>query len=171
MSAPTDDPRFPHLRVCREHRGLYDPAPHPETGEQQRCHGRLDQPKWEHFDFNKWVHLCEACQQETQWSGSRWSLYFCDTCLPLVKGEPSIPIGGHTLMNGVVLPANYDAARRRIREMYSAIDALSAWSDRRLHALLGDSDADPELAAVMAAARRRGNQKEAVRELAEFWRR
>ena len=34
------DLRYRHLRVCREHGGLYDPTRHPGTGQQQLCHGR-----------------------------------------------------------------------------------------------------------------------------------
>ena len=67
-------------------------APHPETGEQQRCHGRLDQAKWEHFGFNKWVHLCEACQQR-DYSGlvPAGHFYFCDTCRLWSKANRASP--------------------------------------------------------------------------------
>ncbi len=172
MSNHIDDPRFPHLRVCREHGGLYDGVAHPETGEQQLCHDRDSQPRWERRDFNEWVHLCEGCLQETRSSGSRYSPFFCPTCLLLVKGTgPWIPIGRHQQLFGSSLPPNCESdSARRTRLTSEAVTALHRWGQSRLAHLVGPGDDDPTVSEVVAAARRSWTKDQAVRELVEYWR-
>lgn len=171
MSDHTDDPRFAKLRVCREHGGLYDPAPHPENGEQQLCHGRDSQPKWVGYDFNEWVHLCDSCHQDTTSSGWRFSSFFCDTCrILIIELGPTIPKGRHSMMNSGTLPASADAAAHRLQDMFFAVDSLHFWSRARLRGLLGEGSADPYLAAVMGAARQRWDQQQAVADLLAHWR-
>ena len=170
MPAPTDDPRFPHLRVCREHGRPYDPAPHPERGEQQTCHGDAAAEKWPRFDFNEWVHLCECCLQDTTRSGSRFSTFFCDTCCILLKARaPQVPMGRHSLLSGAALPPQVDATKRRLDDMFAAIDALHAWSGVRLAEIVAAGDGDPTLADVMAAARGRGDKEAALAALVAHW--
>jgi hypothetical protein len=157
--------------VCRHHGGVYDPAPHPVSGQQQLCHGRDTQEKWPHFDFNEWVHLCESCLQDTAASGSRFSPFFCETCRVLVKHHaPAVPIGRHTLMNGGALPPQVDVVYRRMNQLVAATTALHEWSQGRLRGLIGPGDGDMGLADVMAEARRRWDKEQAVAELREYWR-
>jgi hypothetical protein len=165
------DLRFPSLKVCREHGGLYDPVPHPGSGEQQLCHAEKPQPRWATYDFNEWVHLCEACLQDTVRSGSRFSPFFCEECRNLLtRNGPTIPRGRHSLTNIGVLPPQADVAARRVNDMFSSVEVLHRWSRARLQSLLGEGNGDPDLATVMAEARRRWDKRQAVADLVAYWR-
>jgi hypothetical protein len=172
MSMLTESPRFQAVRVCREHGGLYEPAPDPATGVRQQCHEAANAPTWEGRDFNEWIHLCECCQQEAMPSGWRFSPFFCKTCYQAIRmTRAGIPVGRHSLMNGVVLnPQNVPGFVSEVGSMFSAIDVLHAWSRKRVLRLVGPSETDPLLVDVIAAARKRGTRAKAVRELVAVWR-
>lgn len=165
-------PKFQAVRVCREHGGLYDPAPEASTGRQQQCHGAADVPTWVGYDFNEWIHLCECCQQEAMPSGSRFSPFFCLSCLILLGDRSQgIPIGRHSLMNGVVLASDdFAGFAAELGAMFRAIDELHAWSRQRVLELIGPVESDPLMVDVMAAARRRGTRVWAWLDLIKAWR-
>jgi hypothetical protein len=101
---------FDLMRICRTCRGLFERW-HP-SGQPQRCDcgsGRKEEPAWPGFDFNERAHLCECCAMTVLSSGSRWSVWFCQTCRKRVMGFNArhgyavIPIGRHSLMAGVTV--------------------------------------------------------------------
>jgi hypothetical protein len=67
------------------------------------------QPRWG-GDFNTVVELCNCCGGVALSSGSRWSPLLCDRCFARVRalnelaGRCVVPIGRHSLMNGVSMP-------------------------------------------------------------------
>jgi hypothetical protein len=106
---------------------------------------------WPRFDFNTAIELCHVCGTEPLLSGSRWSPYFCDECKERVKqlnrhhGECIIPIGRHSLMNGVA----YDAERakmgvtaaqfaKELQKMFGRSGGLLTWREQQVHANLAD---------------------------------
>lgn len=138
-----DDPRFAGLRVCLEHGGLYEDRPDPETGYQQRCHDRGDAPKWEGYDINEWIRLCDCCLAVPMRSGSRWSPFFCQNCqAEIIAAERGIPIGRHTIMNRIGPP---DFAW-----MFDAIDRLQRWKSQRVRQLT-EAESDPALTEFLQA--------------------
>lgn len=153
-----DDPRFAALRVCLAHGGLYEDRPDPEAGHQQRCHDRGDAPKWEGYDVNEWIRLCDCCLAVPMRSGSRWSPFFCETCRPeIVAAEWGIPIGRHSLMNRVH-PSN-------LMSMFDAIDRLRSWKSQRVRHL-AETDVDPSLTEFLQA---QSDSHAAVRDLLAWW--
>lgn len=58
-------------------------------------------------DFNTALELCRACGLVALDSGSRWSVWFCRPCATQARGLNEqvgrcvVPIGRHSLMNGV----------------------------------------------------------------------
>lgn len=86
--------------------------------------------RWPGYDFNEHLHLCECCGAEALPSGSKWSIWFCHKCKVSVlelngrAGFSAIPIGRHSLMNGVGLSgtqvsATQDADRERLIQAFS----------------------------------------------------
>ena len=81
------------------------------TRQHCRCtdEDRGQESRWPRHDYNEHLHLCECCGMEPLRSGSKWSVWFCNECKALVDELNSrarfsaIPIGRHSLMNGVGL--------------------------------------------------------------------
>jgi hypothetical protein len=153
-----NDPRFAALRVCLEHGGLYEDRPDPVTGRQQRCHDRGDAPKWEGYDVNEWIRLCDCCLAVPMRSGSRWSPFFCENCQPeIVTAERGIPIGRHSMMNRIG-PSGFAS-------MFDAIDRLRSWKAQRVRHLV-ESDIDPTLRAFLEV---QSDSHAAVLDLLAWW--
>lgn len=83
-----------------------------------RCQALTDdwreRGEWAGYDIPLHVEVCRLCVRGTMKSGSRWSSYACTTCLELnlVVGRAlgsdrgALPLGRHSLMNGVGLRAS-----------------------------------------------------------------
>jgi hypothetical protein len=75
----------------------------------QQCRCRPRGRTWPGLDFNEWARLCDCCVGELLTSGWRFSVWFCDECKPRVwelnkrHGYAVVPVGRHSLMNGVFL--------------------------------------------------------------------
>lgn len=104
----------------------------PATAEARDSEPRLD--------FRPPVELCHCCGQELLSSGSRWSDWFCAECKPRVQalnaraGVCVIPIGRHSLMNGIAIKLRdvdsdieLERLTARIRKMSANIDRLHDW--------------------------------------------
>ena len=68
-------------------------------------------PTWPRFDFNRGVDLCYCCGIEPLTSGSKYSVWFCDICRPMVMRLNAvhqrciIPLGRHSVHYGWLLRA------------------------------------------------------------------
>jgi len=99
-------------------------------------------PRWPGYDFNKAIDLCSCCGFEPIETGSRWSVFCCAECKDRVLafnracGDWVIPIGRHSLQNGLALkvvlepagsgssnPATSD--REQIEGYIAAVQGLS----------------------------------------------
>lgn len=91
------------LYLCGTCHGLYE-TEGSAPPQRCRCTKDPDEPRWDGFDFNERVHLCECCRIELLPSGSRWSVWFCQECKTRATSCNDdwrrwlIPIGRHTLM-------------------------------------------------------------------------
>jgi hypothetical protein len=149
------------LNICGECGAIYGQFKIRGIAHFQKCSGdcskyssQPDYPskdpvsgRWGGFDFNQGYELCYTCGLVVLKSGSRWSVWFCDDCKNYVCdintffGETIIPIGRHTLMNGIIFkPTSEDTKKRRMARMakfttkingfFARIDHLSLWSKR-----------------------------------------
>ena len=120
---------------------------------EQRCDCHdAEEPdeRWPGFDHNTVAELCRCCGLEVVKSGSKWSVWFCRECLDRVKdlntgaGRCVVPIGRHSLMNGVfykpaqsgVNPAALSAFSDQLHAFFGAVDATEAWRRRVVRANL-----------------------------------
>ncbi len=101
------------LLVCCECFALRDPEVRDDGHPPQLCdcapqEVRDAQPRF--GDFNKRAELCYVCGLTLISSGSRWSPFHCRECMRRVQdlnasvGLLIVPIGRHSLMNGVGSP-------------------------------------------------------------------
>jgi len=64
---------------------------------------------WSGYDYNLVAELCRCCGLDVLRSGSRWSVWFCEHCKGWAQdfnnqvGRCVIPIGRHSMMNGLAL--------------------------------------------------------------------
>jgi len=85
------------------------------------------QPPWNGYDYNSFAELCQGCAAAVVSSGSRWSPFFCDDCKARVRaynesvGTCVIPLGRHSMMNGVGLPV---AVAKKPREVEKFVKGL-----------------------------------------------
>jgi len=89
-------------------------------------------------DFNTALELCRACGLVPLRSGSRWSVWFCRPCATQARGLNErvgrcvVPIGRHSLMNGVTArstsPADIESFAGRVSTLFEATDAIEQWS-------------------------------------------
>lgn len=163
----TTDPRG--LEICRACLGLRGPVWDGFSGceRTQRCACEAEEARWRGYDFNRAVELCRGCDAALVRSGSRWSLFFCDPCKARVMArnrssdEPPIPLGRHTVMNGLSFDPTTASAAERDRFSRSAADLFQRIEQlERAHrervggtvsALPGDAPRVP-LAIYLAAA-------------------
>ena len=115
------------------------------------CH-TAEEPdeRWPGFDYNTVAELCRCCGLEVVKSGSKWAVWFCRACLDRVKnlnagaGRCVVPIGRHSLMNGVffkpveagVNPAALTAFSDQLHTFFGAVDAMDDWRRRVVRANL-----------------------------------
>jgi len=96
-----------------------------------------EEPRYGH-DFLMAAELCRCCGLVLLRSGSKWSVWFCVPCKDLARsfneqvGRCVIPIGRHSLMNGVGLKgtdAKRNAAVKRFAEELGSLFARVGWMD------------------------------------------
>ena len=106
------------MELCREClvlRGSFFDS-HNGCERAQRCGCEPREPLWNAFDYNRAAELCRCCASRVIRCGSKWSVFFCEACKPHVvayngaAGLTVIPIGRHSMMNGVAL--NTQRARK-----------------------------------------------------------
>ena len=148
IAAAGYEDRHEGLHVCRDCARLWEN----ETGGRERppaqqctCSGPPD--KWEGWDVSEWARLCDCCTGEVLQSGTRWSPFFCDECRSRVRalnsrlGMALIPIGRHSLMNGVTLdPDAGDAAIEvfsgTMLGLFDRMTQLGEWKEQRIAGVL-----------------------------------
>lgn len=89
-------------------------------------------------DFNTALELCRACGLVLLQSGSRWSVWFCGPCATQANtlneraGRCVVPIGRHSLMNGVTVrnasPEEIESFAGRLSTLFEATAAIQQWS-------------------------------------------
>jgi len=126
-----------------------------------------EQALWPGFDFNERLTLCHACGQEIRLSGSRFSYWFCRTCLGRALYFNSqhapviIPQGRHSSVAGFVLPGMDRRNEEKIREfvldtnrLFRSITHLDVWrrfvmkTNFRIMGISGDVRLDYYLASA-----------------------
>lgn len=98
--------------------------------------GKLDS-----LDFPTPAELCRCCGQELLQSGSRWSVWFCSECKGRVRtlneraGTCVIPIGRHSMMNGVFIPGGripefveIEGFTLKVRGLSWEMERLAEWA-------------------------------------------
>jgi hypothetical protein len=139
------------VELCRECLGLRGPCldtfSHCER--TQRCSCEPKEPLWKAYDYNTAIELCRCCGAATVRSGSRWSPFFCDACKERVlaynrvAGSAVIPIGRHSIMNGislsgedaksVVAQAAFEAG---MANLFARVDRLWMWHRDRVRVVV-----------------------------------
>ena len=151
--------------TCGEVRGPWrhvgDPAP-PRYTQGCRCMPGDAEP-WPRVDFQTMVELCYVCGAEALPSGSRWALFQCAECKAWVMdlnhrfGCCVIPIGRHSIMNGVFYSAERVRAGVSAQEFADEImdfvekhDGLLGWRRRQVLANLAACGLDGQAAVPLA---------------------
>jgi hypothetical protein len=102
----------------------------------QPCECDREQPLWNGYDYNCAAELCYCCAAAVIGSGSKWSVFFCDGCKVRVCAyndavvRSAIPIGRHSLMNGVSLRAADARKARRVNELAKGLSRLAGGVER-----------------------------------------
>jgi hypothetical protein len=150
------------VELCRRCLGLrgpcFDTFSHCER--TQRCSCEPKEPLWKGYDYNTAIELCHCCAATTVRSGSRWSPFFCDTCKERVlaynraAGFAVIPVGRHSIMNGISLSGAeakavvaQGAFEAGIANLFERVDRLWKWHRDRVrvvvHGIPGKETAIP----------------------------
>lgn len=146
-------------------------------------------PLWEcagdRLDHQTVAELCRCCAVELLASGSRWSVWFCAECKERVRdlnarvGVCVIPIGRHSIMNGVGLRGDraHDedevaAFVDRMKGFLDTTDRLSDWATEIIRrncarVALGDRDRVPISEYLEAVAPL--DRESAFEELTAWW--
>ena len=114
------------MDLCRECLVLRGPFfdSHNGCDRVQRCGCEPREPLWNAFDYNCAAELCRCCASRVIRCGSKWSVFFCEACKPHVvayngaAGWTVIPIGRHSIMNGVALNT-WSARKGRARRTFA----------------------------------------------------
>ncbi|MFP5255368.1 MAG: hypothetical protein ACLGI8_05890 [Acidimicrobiia bacterium] len=169
------EPATGSLRICGTCHRLRGPVPDHDDGAEQLCdctpqEVRHAQPLWG-GDHNTYAELCRCCGLRLLSSGSRFSVWFCDYCKPLVVtlnrqlGRYLVPIGRHSIMSGVaVRPAEvgFTAAAELLaditHEMIAGIGNIKDWARtvvaRNLEVLGFEPDTDVYLGKYLWTVRK-----------------
>jgi len=164
------------LEICPDCRKLRGPcSPVSVQGQtvmqecdcERRARGPLPEEQrraelWGNLDFNTAVELCRCCGLVPLRSGSRWSVWLCEDCKQRVRalnrrfGRAIVPIGRHSVMNGISLQASAAKEDEEAIEefvdsangLFQRIGALEEWARERvaynIHRL-GRDDCGPVL--------------------------
>ncbi|MBA2526626.1 MAG: hypothetical protein H0V18_12735, partial [Pyrinomonadaceae bacterium] len=126
---------------------------------------------WKGYDHNTYAELCRCCGLVLLPSGTKWSVWFCDDCKPLViafnraLGRCVVPIGRHSIMNGVgargadlVSNAAIEQIADGVQSMIAGIEALEVFAGlvtmRNVTTLGFDAASDVPLKAYLRAVER-----------------
>ena len=155
------------LLICHTCRLLKGPVPGRSDGARQLCdctplEVRRAQPRWG-GDHNTYAELCRCCGLVLLGSGSRWSVWFCASCKEAVvtlnryAGRCVIPIGRHSLMNGVGASAaqlrseiGAQAFADQLTTFFGTISSLESWASTIVHRNLTELGFDTERDARLA---------------------
>jgi hypothetical protein len=157
--------RAARLHVCRKCLGFRGPF-YDEFNRCKRvqpCGCDPRQPLWNAYDYNDFAELCHCCAAAVVSSGSRWSPYFCDDCKPRVRayneevGLCIIPLGRHSMMNGISLPATAATKRPEVENFVTGLfgfigraERLGSYRNTRVRRVLGSLVEPPGAVAVPA---------------------
>jgi len=185
------------LKICRECFQLYG-AVRLEDGrrvkQKCRCTYKPDEKNWSttlngqtyRHDYNKEYEICYCCGLEVIPSGSRWSSFYCRDCKKSIRAlnqkirKCIIPIGRHSLMNGISLSGreikNEDAIGYFVdasKQMFSRIHAVQQNQEKilkkRVQLLsLSDDATALDLLLKTTTTGRKQLKKEAFLELVAF---
>ena len=116
-------------------------------------------------DFNTEIELCRSCGLVPLRSGSRWSVWFCGPCAKQASslnervGRCVVPIGRHSLMNGV--SASNDSTEEieflaaQLPLLFDAMTVIERWARRvvreNLVAAGQPHDVDMDLSSYLAS--------------------
>ncbi len=148
MLEVTQVARLNMCRACLTLRGpFYDDFNHRER--VQLCGCDPDQPPWNAYDYNCFAELCHCCAAEIVKSGTKWSPFFCDDCKTRVRaynesiGFCAIPLGRHSIMNGVALRVAPATERRQVDTfvkglfgLFERVGCLSSHRQARIRRIL-----------------------------------
>lgn len=134
----------------------------------QLCHcatadEHADQPRI--FDHNTKFELCRCCAVEALQSGSRWSVWFCGECKPRItalnqrSGRCVVPIGRHSLMNGVFFDRGANGGVRafadQLTTLFAEMGGTEGWARAAVRLNLAAAglpvDEDIDLGTYLAA--------------------
>jgi hypothetical protein len=131
-------PQYETMLICTTCGGLFGPAP---LGQRCAC-DRTPQAPWPGYDFNEQIRLCDCCGRFLLPSGRRWSIWFCGPCKERVIllnqefGFPLIPLGRHSLVNGLGLsggpgrtPPSDDQIERFAEALGGLFDRMTILND------------------------------------------
>lgn len=119
------------LQICAECRGLHGAYTeyHPDAVQSCHCSRRTPPVPCEpvgRADHCTYAELCRCCALVLLPSGSRFSVWLCEACGPLVKGlnravgRAIVPIGRHSLMAGVGLRGGRDIPPQAVEAFTTA---------------------------------------------------
>jgi hypothetical protein len=144
------------MELCRECLVLRGPFFDWNNGceRAQRCGCEAREPLWNAFDYNCAAELCRCCAAHVIPCGSKWSVFFCAGCKPQVgayngaAGRKAIPVGRHSMMNGVALntmSAGRAGARRAftrgVSGVFDGIDQLERFHRAQVRRIVSSVDA------------------------------
>jgi hypothetical protein len=144
------------MDLCRECLVLRGPFFDSHNGCErvQRCGCEAREPLWNAFDYNCAAELCRCCGSRVIRCGSKWSVFFCDECKRQVvaynsaAGWRAIPIGRHSIMNGVALNTKHarkGSARRAfargVSEVFDGIGRLERFHRAQVTRIVSSLDA------------------------------
>lgn len=107
-------------------------------------------------DHNTAAELCRCCGLELLDSGSKWSVWFCRTCLDRIRkmnldaGRCLVPIGRHSLMNGVFrgrpkAKHRVVAFANELQALFNRIGGTESWAGRAVRMNLARAGLDAEV--------------------------
>lgn len=129
-----------NLKICPKCHELYGQVRlgNHKTEKQVCLCDRRNKKKWDGYDFNRKYEICYCCGLEIIPSGSRWSTFYCRDCKDIIVelnkevGQCIIPIGRHSMMNGIVLtgeqanrPLAVDKFLNNVNKVNNKIDLLA----------------------------------------------
>lgn len=134
--------------TCFDLRGELEEWVNPCRCDLAACEARGERhPRFDDLVCN--VQMCQCCTLAVLRSGSRWSVWFCEDCHPLIAehneaaGLCVVPIGRHSLMNHVGLAGDTDTDSVEIdvfvdamRGLVDRMNRLEEWALQRTHDLL-----------------------------------
>jgi hypothetical protein len=145
--------RMELCRTCLVLRGPFFDS-HNGCERAQRCACEPREPLWNAFDYNCAAELCRCCASQVIGCGSKWSVFFCAECRRHVNahndaaGWKVIPIGRHSIMNGVALNTRdvqsggaRSAFARGLSEVSGGIDGLERFHRAHVTGILSSIEA------------------------------